>query len=341
MMNRLKNLHLGYGVTITGIIAFIIINWVASSLAAMLIFGPGAAANIAGSLVCATLTFAFYRLLGLWGRPGRQVSDENDFLLKVSRWLLLRRNSKVSEHKAEHPFFSADEAVVALRSLKAPWWILMSLCMLAANFFLWQVIAQVYYELFGSPAIDRVNASFADQDLLLLLISVVIVAPLTEEIVFRGVIFSLLRSSLPVWPAALISGFLFGLMHMNAPQFIVAAPLGVICAFAYERTKMIGVPIAIHALSNIGSLFFPADIGKEIAYEPIFFCLAALGLVWMIMSSRLLLWLDNDAKASARNHFADMPIIGELTEEPEAIVFDSAAEPKNKPVQVVNQNTTD
>lgn len=340
-MNKLKDLHIGYGVAITAIIAFIIINWVACSLAAMLIFGPGAAANIAGSLVCATLTFAFYRLLGIWGKPGRKNIDTKDFLFRASQWLLLRRDSKVSQNKAEHPFFSADEAVLALRSLKAPWWILMSLCMLAAHFFLWQVVAQIYYELFGSPAIDRVNASFAEQNLLLLLISVIIVAPLAEEIVFRGVIFSLLRSSLSVWPSALISGFLFGLMHMNTPQFIVAAPLGVLCAFAYERTKMIGVPIAIHTLSNIGSLFFPADIGKELAYEPVFFCLAALGIVWIIMTARLLLWLDNDAKSSVEDHFADMPIIGELAEEPEAIVFDSAAESKNKPDEVVHQSTTD
>lgn len=77
-------------------------------------------------------------------------------------------------------------------------------------------------------------------------------APITEEIFFRGFVFGGLRARLPLWLAALISGVLFGLVH--APTGITTLPLlsalGVALAWLYERTGSLGPPMIAHAVNN-------------------------------------------------------------------------------------------
>ncbi len=79
---------------------------------------------------------------------------------------------------------------------------------------------------------------------------VIVVAPVVEEAVFRGVI---LRGLLGRWPAAaaiLVSAGLFALMHMNPAQFPVTLILGVVLGWAYVRTRSLGLCIAGHAINN-------------------------------------------------------------------------------------------
>jgi membrane protease YdiL (CAAX protease family) len=88
------------------------------------------------------------------------------------------------------------------------------------------------------------------------------VAPLAEELFFRGFLFGALRKrGLPV--AAGVTGLLFGLAHVaSAPVgFIVPlALLGVILCLLYERTKSLYPSIALHCLNN--SIAFGAGDGR-------------------------------------------------------------------------------
>jgi hypothetical protein len=84
-------------------------------------------------------------------------------------------------------------------------------------------------------------------------VSAVVLAPLAEEIFFRG----LLQSSLKryfrnPWPAVLITSLVFALVHWQheaqaTPSLLV---LGVVLGYNYERTARLGGPILIHALFN-------------------------------------------------------------------------------------------
>ena len=76
-----------------------------------------------------------------------------------------------------------------------------------------------------------------------------IVAPLAEEIVFRGVIFGYLRRwGLPA--AVLISTALFGALHL--PTIPVTQIVGgAVFAIAYHRSGSLMTPIAIHVLGNL------------------------------------------------------------------------------------------
>jgi uncharacterized protein len=83
---------------------------------------------------------------------------------------------------------------------------------------------------------------------------IVAVAPVSEEVFFRGFMYGGLRRKLPMWAAALISGAVFGLLHYTDPDSIGVVPqlavLGVLLAWLYERTGSLWPPIVLHVINN-------------------------------------------------------------------------------------------
>lgn len=78
----------------------------------------------------------------------------------------------------------------------------------------------------------------------------VITAPLTEELLFRGVIMrGLLKRYGPV-AAIGLSAVLFGLVHLNPWQFLSASFLGCFLGWFYLRTRVVWVAVFGHAVAN-------------------------------------------------------------------------------------------
>jgi membrane protease YdiL (CAAX protease family) len=93
----------------------------------------------------------------------------------------------------------------------------------------------------------------ADQSTLLLVtgaLVVIVVAPVCEELFFRGLLFRVLRMRMPLWAAALIDGVLFGAVHGSLVILPILAFLGVVLCYVYERTGTLFATIALHALNN-------------------------------------------------------------------------------------------
>ena len=85
----------------------------------------------------------------------------------------------------------------------------------------------------------------------LLFIAVVILAPLGEEIIFRGFLQQTLEKQ---WKdttrAILFTALIFSLIHMNPYWFIQIYFLGVILGFLAWKTKSILAPLILHSLNN-------------------------------------------------------------------------------------------
>ncbi len=81
-------------------------------------------------------------------------------------------------------------------------------------------------------------------------IAAVLIAPVGEELLFRGFLYPALKSSMGKWGAILLSSLMFGAVHMALVQTLVLSIFGVILCLAYERTKSIWLPILLHALFN-------------------------------------------------------------------------------------------
>jgi membrane protease YdiL (CAAX protease family) len=112
------------------------------------------------------------------------------------------------------------------------------------------VFSAVYVAVFGAPEQEDIAESFGTLPLQILLI--VIAAPVSEEVCFRGMLFGGLRERLPRLAAALICGLIFGGLHaltgLSAVPPLIA--FGFILALLYEKTGSIVPGILLHMLNN-------------------------------------------------------------------------------------------
>jgi CAAX protease family protein len=128
--------------------------------------------------------------------------------------------------------------------------------------FLWMVVALIaYLVLLGlysllvvEPEQEDIAESFGPVPVQVLLIC--LAAPFSEELCFRGMLFGGLRERLPMVPAALIAGLVFGLLHAFTGLSAVPplAILGVIFCLLYEKTGSIVPGMMLHALNNCVAL---------------------------------------------------------------------------------------
>lgn len=100
-----------------------------------------------------------------------------------------------------------------------------------------------------------------DPWVVVLIVNAVLGAPVVEELVYRALLQStILRATGRVWAAVLATGAIFALSHRmgGAPVAWGAIPtlfvLGVGMGLAYERTRRLAVPIAMHAAFNAWNL---------------------------------------------------------------------------------------
>ncbi|QKG58965.1 CPBP family intramembrane metalloprotease [Hymenobacter sp. BRD128] len=78
-----------------------------------------------------------------------------------------------------------------------------------------------------------------------------LLAPVLEEILFRGLLLrGLLRNYSPV-VAIGQSALLFGVFHLNPAQSLFALLMGLMLGWLYYRTQSLALCIALHALNNL------------------------------------------------------------------------------------------
>ena len=82
-------------------------------------------------------------------------------------------------------------------------------------------------------------------------IAAVLVAPIAEELFFRGFLYGLVRRYLPPVAAIPIVGILFGMLHPPVAAMLPMCVLGALLCYIYEKTARLTVAIAIHVLFNL------------------------------------------------------------------------------------------
>ena len=93
----------------------------------------------------------------------------------------------------------------------------------------------------------------------------VIAAPVTEELIFRGCLYGILRKSSGRVPAIVVSSVLFALIHGHLPSLPGLIVLAAGLALVYERCGSLWAPISMHASFNaltiVAAIFWP-DFAK-------------------------------------------------------------------------------
>ena len=107
------------------------------------------------------------------------------------------------------------------------------------------------------------SASILNGSMVVAVIYTVIVAPICEELIFRGLMLSCLKESLPKWTGILAVAIIFGLIHSFPIGFIYAFSLGVLFGWLYFYTGSLVPCIIAHALFNASNYlsFIPKGIG--------------------------------------------------------------------------------
>ena len=109
------------------------------------------------------------------------------------------------------------------------------------------------------PALHPTGAFAGLGAILWLAVVAIVAAPIFEEFIFRGLVFGGLRRSFGFAPAALASAAIFAVVHPPVsaiPVFI----MGLCAALAYERTRMLAAPMAVHAIYNAAVLGFEWNV---------------------------------------------------------------------------------
>lgn len=99
------------------------------------------------------------------------------------------------------------------------------------------------------------TAGYSDASLFLIIYSVIL-APILEETLFRGLVFRYARYALPFWLANVWQALLFGVMHMNMLQGVYAFVMGLVLGFVCHRGRGIKYSIPLHILFNAAGLYF-------------------------------------------------------------------------------------
>ncbi len=115
------------------------------------------------------------------------------------------------------------------------------------------------------------SAGFGTLSPLLLFYSCII-APVSEELIFRGVAFGYAKKAMPLCLAICLQAVLFGIFHMNIIQGIYAAFLGLFLGYVCEESGTIAAAILFHAVFNLCGTFFNPYMYYHME-QPFFFLL--------------------------------------------------------------------
>ena len=114
----------------------------------------------------------------------------------------------------------------------------------------WSVALDLHEQ---DDVVDQLGAGSSTIALIAVSVLVCVVAPIAEEFFFRGYFFGALRNWRGVWPAAVITGVVFGAIHAGSAPVGFLVPLavfGFMLCIVYDRTRSLYPCMALHCINN-------------------------------------------------------------------------------------------
>lgn len=134
----------------------------------------------------------------------------------------------------------------------------MTVGLLVAVWICFLIFAAVWAVIIGgtdeSDLPDRLGVEDSTVNLLAVTFLVTVVAPVGEELFFRGFFFGTLRNWRGVWPAALITGLVFGAIHLGSAPATALVPLAVLglgLCLLYAWSGSLYPCIVLHSFNNV------------------------------------------------------------------------------------------
>lgn len=149
-------------------------------------------------------------------------------------------------------------------------------------------------------SVDYYNEKAAFLGIFLLVINLLVLAPVSEEILCRGIMITQLERKFPASTAIIISSLIFGVMHIMAGGFslaVGAAIMGLLLGIIYVKTGSLCVAAAAHCAANLPDFIF---MGVHRIDGTLKIVLAVVMLLLSLLC--MLLWLTRSRKRYAAEH---------------------------------------
>lgn len=140
----------------------------------------------------------------------------------------------------------------------------------ALGMFVFYALAAAWVALVGEPnqsTAEDIGAEEGDVALIAAGLMFVIIAPVAEELFFRGFFYGTLRNRMSTGWAAVVCGVVFGAIHVTtgASAVPILIALGIIFCLIRERTGSLYPCIGLHALNNSFAYAGQTDVAPAVA----------------------------------------------------------------------------
>jgi membrane protease YdiL (CAAX protease family) len=101
------------------------------------------------------------------------------------------------------------------------------------------------------PVVAIVSEARNWKEMILPLILSGVVVPVGEEVFFRGFAYPALRNRIGIWPAIIVTGVVFALLHFDLFGLLALTVAGVALSLLYKQTGSLWSVIVAHGVWNI------------------------------------------------------------------------------------------
>ncbi len=166
--------------------------------------------------------------------------------------------------------------------------IVLGLILSLALFFLQSAIEWEFLILLANSKLKffEVSTGYLDDSYVLVgFVLSILTAPILEEILYRGIIFSKLKEYFNLRISIILASFFFAIMHLNLEGFFAYFFVGIVLTYLYSITKLLWLNILVHFIYNILAGILRTSI--HTTSETTFY----MGVLTMVLSILYLIWV--------------------------------------------------
>lgn len=254
-------------------------------------------------------------LLDAKGGAGLQaVQGMITILISAGGWatiivLLNRTIQKKKSYEQEQSFKVNKEAMLYIVG-----WVIGT--MLVVYCIMWIIETYLYTYIpeevwFWPYSVEAMESAWEEMGPIYGFIAACMIAPITEEWVFRGVFLKGLSKHYSVTKAIIVSSILFGTLHIQPARIIIATLVGIVLGTLYIKYESLGVCMVFHSIYN--------GVAGFVLWEkvhPIIYVIASIGMGWILWKSMMKLdiqkkLIDEAESENSQEEVADDKLIGE------------------------------
>lgn len=139
---------------------------------------------------------------------------------------------------------------------------------------------------------EQIAQTFQGEYFVMNILSLSILVPAAEELLFRGIVLAEMRRVMKPWAAVLVSALIFAIFHFNVVQSSYVFVAGLILGMVYICTDSIFLSIFVHMVYNFGGSIVPMMLQKNegllSAVNIFYVCMIPVGalMLWWIYKTR-------------------------------------------------------